>query len=125
VDLEGLSLTGPRFIVAFANGREFGNGAVLSATADPSDGWLDAVVAADGSMWQHLWRARRLLFRQARPARGIERRRVRTASVSGPRLVCHVDGETFETSGRLDVRILPGALLVRGCSLGVPTSRGG
>jgi hypothetical protein len=34
--------------------------------------------------------------------------------ISGDHLVCHVDGETFVTSGTVDVRIEPGAIRVCG-----------
>jgi hypothetical protein len=34
--------------------------------------------------------------------------------VAGARLVCHVDGETFETSGVLDVGVRPASLVMAG-----------
>ena len=110
--LDGTELNGPRFLVAFANGREYGNGAILAPGADPGDGWLDAVIADDGPIWRHIWRARRLTFRRTSPAQGITRLRVRSATVSADRFDCHVDGESFEARGTLQVRIQPGALVV-------------
>jgi hypothetical protein len=44
------------------------------------------------------------------------RGRITNASIRGDRLVCHVDGETFEASGDLNVVIVPGALRVAGVS---------
>ena len=41
LDLDGATSTDERFLVAFANGREYGNGFTLAADGDPSDGWLD------------------------------------------------------------------------------------
>jgi diacylglycerol kinase family enzyme len=102
--------TGPRFVVAFANGPQYGNGLVLAADADPSDGWLNAIILDDGPAWRQIWRARRLGLGSAKPAEGIDRRRIQSASVSGDPLICHVDGETFRTSGTLEVRVKPGAL---------------
>jgi diacylglycerol kinase (ATP) len=101
-----------RFLIAFANGREYGNHLVLSADADPADGWLDAVVVADGSPFRQAWRMRRLAFGLRRPAEGVFRYRVQTAAITGDRLVCHVDGEAFETSGTIEVRVAPKALNV-------------
>jgi diacylglycerol kinase (ATP) len=101
-------------VAAFANAKQYGNGLVLSPDADPTDGWLDSVVVDDGPAWRQIWRVRRLAIGKRRPTRGLHRRRVRAASVSGDPLVCHVDGETFETSGTLDVSIRPGALRVAG-----------
>lgn len=114
-------LTGSRFVVAFANGRQYGNGIVLAPDADPTDGWLNAVVVAGGSAIRQLWRARRLAFAPLRPAEGVRRLRVQRARISGPRLLCHVDGEFFEASGELDVSVMPRALQVAGSSPAAPT----
>jgi len=112
LQLEHETSDATRFLIAFANGREYGGHLVLSADADPSDGLLDAVVVDDGSVVRQMWRMRRLAIGVRRPAEGILRYRVRGAKVSGDRLVCHVDGETFETSGTVDVRVAPAALRV-------------
>lgn len=114
--IDGATLRGPRLLVAFANGREYGNRMVLAVGADPTDGLLDLIVIDAGSAWRQCWRARRLLVGRNRPAAGITRRRVAEARIAGSRLVCHVDGETFEVDGALDVRIQPLALQVAGLS---------
>jgi diacylglycerol kinase family enzyme len=112
VDLDGDVSTGRWFLIAFANGREYGNGAVLDAGADVADGWLNAVLVSDAPMWRQVWRARRLSFRRDRPADGIQRRRIHQATVTGEQLICHADGETFETRGMIDVSLRAGALRV-------------
>lgn len=114
LQLEHEASDSTRFLVAFANGSEYGGHLMLSADADPSDGWLDAVIVDDGSAVRQLWRMRRLALGVRRPAEGIFRYRIRHASVAGDRLICHVDGETFETSGTIEVRVVPGALRVAG-----------
>jgi diacylglycerol kinase family enzyme len=116
VTLDDDSRDGYHALVAFANGREYGNRLMLAPNGDLRDGYLDAVIVSGGPPWRQLWRARRLFLMPHRPAAGIVRRRVRSASVEAPRLMCHVDGEPFETSGRVDVTIRPGALRV--CGLG-------
>jgi diacylglycerol kinase (ATP) len=80
-------LEGDRFLIAFANGREYGNGVVLAPDANIGDGWLDAVVVDRGSALRQMWRARRLAIGTRRPAEGVHRTRVQAARVSGPRLV--------------------------------------
>ena len=105
---------GPRFVIAFANGREYGSGLAIAPEADPSDGWLDTVIVKGGSPLRQLWRSRRLGWRPMHPAEGVWRGRIREASIAGTRLVCHVDGEPFETSGEISIRLDPGALLVAG-----------
>ena len=107
-------LTGRKFLVGFANGREYGNGLVLAPDADARDGWLDAVIVYGGSALRQLWRARRLGFRRREPAEGVLRTRTREATITGEHLLCHADGETFTTSGRIDVRVTPRALGIRG-----------
>jgi diacylglycerol kinase (ATP) len=105
---------GVRFLIAFANARQYGGGLVLAPAADPADGWLDAVTVADGSTTRQIWRMRRLAIRRDRSAEGIGRLRVQRARVEGARLVCHVDGEAFEPTGAVDVRVDPAALRVLG-----------
>ena len=124
LQLEHEASDSTRFLVAFANGSEYGGHLVLSADADPSDGWLDAVIVDDGPAVRQLWRMRRLALGVRRPAEGIFRYRLRHASVAGDRLVCHVDGETFEATGVIDVRVAPGALRVAaGAPPSTPRSR--
>lgn len=106
--------SGERFIVVFANGREYGNHVVIAPDADPRDGLLDVLVVAGGPALRQFWRARRLLVRQRSPAEGMYRTRVRTASISGDPLICHVDGEVFEAGGTLEVKLVPEAIHVAG-----------
>ena len=40
--VDGVATDQKRFLIAFANGREYGNNMVLAPAADPSDGWLDS-----------------------------------------------------------------------------------
>jgi diacylglycerol kinase (ATP) len=112
--LDGEPRDGVHMVIAFANGREYGNRMHLAPHADAQDGWLDAVLVAEGPPWQQLWRARRLLFAPGSPADGIAHIRVKQASITGERLQCHVDGESFSASGTLEVRIVPGAIRVCG-----------
>lgn len=114
LELDHQRFSGPRFLVAFANGRQYGNGIVVAPDADPADGWLNAIVVAGGSAIRQFWRARRLAIARLRPAEGVVRLRVQHARIRGDRLLCHVDGETFETSGEIAVEIRPGSLLVAG-----------
>jgi YegS/Rv2252/BmrU family lipid kinase len=114
IDAGGERMAGNHFLIAFANGREYGNGLVLAPDADPADGQLNMVVVSGGSPLRQLWRSRRLTYRRLAPAEGVRRLRVTSAVVQGEALQCHVDGQTFETSGTLDVRIKPRALNVAG-----------
>lgn len=112
IEIEGQRLTGSRFLIAFANGRQYGNGIVLAPDASLTDGWLNAVIVSGGSPLRQFWRARRLAVARLRPAEGLIRARVRKARVSADLMLCHVDGETFEARGELNVSVMPRALVV-------------
>jgi YegS/Rv2252/BmrU family lipid kinase len=114
LDLEGAETDQDRFLIAFANGREYGNRMVLAPAADPRDGWLDVVLVDAGGPIRQLWRARRLALGHGRPAQGVSWGRCRGAVIDGQHLVCHVDGEAFEASGPLEVRIDPAAIQIAG-----------
>jgi YegS/Rv2252/BmrU family lipid kinase len=114
LEIDGNRLHGSRFLIAFANGRQYGNGIVIAPDASLTDGWLNAVIVSHGSPLRQFWRARRLAVGRLRPAEGIVRSRVQRAVISGPRLLCHVDGEPFEAMGELVVTVMPASLLVAG-----------
>jgi diacylglycerol kinase family enzyme len=114
LDIDGEPRPGRYFLIAFANGREYGNGLRIAPDADVTDGFLNLVAVAGGTPFHQLWRARRLAVARLRPAGGVLRQRIRTARVAGERLVCHVDGEAFEATGALDVVVRPASLLVVG-----------
>jgi diacylglycerol kinase (ATP) len=108
------SMSADRFLIAFANGREYGNGIVIAPDANPSDGWLDAIAVAGGPPIRQLWRARRIAWRRGQPAEGILRMRLQRATIAADRLECHTDGETFDATGSIDVSIDPGAIRIAG-----------
>jgi len=116
VTAAGERFSGPLFLVAFANGREYGNGLILAPNASAMDGRLDMVVVTGGGPLKQCWRARRLLVRRMAPAEGVWRSRVTNATISGSRLIAHVDGETFQLTGNVDVSLRPGAIMVAGAA---------
>jgi len=103
---------GEIWLMSFANGTQYGNGVIIAPDADPSDGWLNAVIVAPGSTARQFWRARRLLVARLRPAEGVLRTRLQRATISGTDFHCHVDGETFMATGKLTVRVEHGAMNV-------------
>lgn len=113
LEFDGIQTTAPQFLVAFANGPQYGNGFVLAPGADPTDGWLDAVVVDKASTLRQLWRARRLLLAPDKPQPGLRRKKIKHARIScGGTLVAHVDGEPFLAPSPLVVRVQPAALAV-------------
>jgi YegS/Rv2252/BmrU family lipid kinase len=118
VDVGGERIDDSCFVVAFANCREYGSGIVLAPHASPTDGRLDMILVSGGSAWQQLWRARRLAFRRMAPAKGVRRASVTSATIRGDRLLCHVDGQTFEVRGSLTVGIRPKAIRIAMTGIG-------
>lgn len=112
LDLEGVVSREERFLVAFINGREYGNGFVLAPDGDPSDGLLDVVIAAKGSILRQLWRGRSFLLTKKMGDGTVIRHRVRqaTVSMSGAGQRAHVDGEPFEPPSEMTVRVETGAI---------------
>jgi YegS/Rv2252/BmrU family lipid kinase len=119
LNVDGVITEQERFLIAFANGREYGNRMVLAPNADPRDGWLEVVLVDAGGPIRQLWRARRLAIGHGRPAHGVSWGRCKGAIITGDHLICHVDGETIVTKGTVEVRIVPAAIQVAG-GRGVP-----
>jgi len=59
IELDGIPVTRPRFLIAFANAPQYGTGLVISPDADPADGALNLVMVDGGWSVAQLWRARR------------------------------------------------------------------
>jgi diacylglycerol kinase (ATP) len=114
VEADGATRRVRAFVLAFANSRQYGNGAVLAPGARFDDGLLDLVAVDPRPLPIQLLRARHLRAGAPPNARGIDIRRVRAAVVtSSEPLECHVDGEVFAPGRRAEVRVHAGALRVR------------
>ena len=115
VDLDGEVRSLRALLIAFANGREYGNGAKLSNSAQLDDGVLDAFVAEDRPVIARFWDARHLTTGRTHRAPRVLARQVRRALVrSTQAMEYHVDGEPGVADGPIEVSVLPHALLVKG-----------
>lgn len=114
-----ITLDGERFerdalLVAFANGREYGNKIRLAPHAVLDDGRLEAVVVDDRTPLARLWSGRHVALGSADRASGVLWRSVVSAEVeTDGELWYHVDGEPGRTYGSASFRIRPGALKVK------------
>jgi len=114
VQLDGDARPIRALLIAFANGREYGMGARISPLAELDDGLLDVTVVEELSVLARFWHARRLMTGTAHLAPGVFAKRITRASVEADgSMEFHVDGEPGVAEGRIDVRVLPGALKVR------------
>jgi diacylglycerol kinase (ATP) len=101
-------------LIAFANGREYGNRIRLAPHARMDDGKLDAVVVEDRPPLARLWSGRHLAMGTADKVSRIIARSIVSASIEtdGP-ILYHVDGEVGLTGNRVTVRVRPRLLKVR------------
>lgn len=114
VELDGSASRLRALLIAFANGREYGAGARLSAAARLDDGLLEAVVVEDRSIVERFWAARHLASGTPGRARRVTAVQVQQAVVRGQGAIeYHADGETGVAEGELSVGIRPGALWVK------------
>lgn len=101
-------------LVAFANGREYGNRIRLAPGAKMDDGKLEAIVVYDRSPLSRLWSSRFLAAGRMERTPGVLFRAVEAATIEAEGdIVYHVDGEVGRARGRVEVRVLPAALIVR------------
>ena len=101
-------------LIAFANGKEYGIGARIAPGAELDDGLLDVAVVEECRVMARFWHARHLAMGTVHLAPNVSTRRVTHAVIQrdGP-MEFHVDGEAGVAEGRIEIRMLAGALKVR------------
>ena len=100
-------------LIAFANARQYGNGALIAPEARVDDGRLDVVVVDDRPLLGILRRMPALFRGQLASVPGVSMETAVAAEVTaaGP-FRYHVDGEPCEADGRLTATVRAGALTV-------------
>jgi diacylglycerol kinase (ATP) len=102
------------FLLTFANGRQWGNGAIIAPAAELDDGALDAVVVEDRGTAAVLRSIPRLFGGTITAAPGVSTSRVQAATVTGTGpLVYHADGEPHVGGPSLQVSVRPRMLRLR------------
>ncbi len=106
--------TMPAFLVAVANCREYGSGAVIAPLARPDDGRLDLVCIPARPVPWLLLRSFRLFAGTIDRLPGIRCVSEKTIELTAERpLAFHVDGEVHAGGSCLRVRVVPSSLRVR------------
>lgn len=101
-------------LIAFANGREYGNRIRIAPHARLDDGKLEAMVVEDRNPLARLWCGRHLATGTADQAARVIMRSVESATVeSDGDMLYHLDGEIGRAHGSISVRIRPKLLTVR------------
>lgn len=102
------------FIVAFANGPEYGMGMKIAPAAKLDDGLLEACIVLDRPVLSRFLHARHFTMGTIDRAPQITIRSVRDAIVeSDGEIEFHVDGEPGVADRRLEVSVKPAALRVK------------
>ncbi len=114
VVLDGEALESDALLIAFANGREYGNNLQLAPHARLDDGKLEAVVVADRHPLARLWSSRHLALGSAHRAPGLTLRSIERAEIESDQpILYHVDGEPGLADRSVTVSIRPEALRVK------------
>jgi YegS/Rv2252/BmrU family lipid kinase len=101
-------------LIAIANGRQYGNGALIAPRARIDDGKLDVVIIADRSPWAALLQVPKLFSGRLAEGPGVEMRTAVDVEVTSARpVVYHVDGEPFVGGASITARVRPAALRMR------------
>ncbi len=110
---DGERFDGAALIVAFANGRQYGGGAIVAPRARLDDGRLDVVVFEDAPRAAVLAAAPRLFLGTVDRFRYYRHFAAAAASLaSGAPFIHHRDGEPEPAAARADVRLEARALRV-------------
>lgn len=114
--VDGMARRARPLIVAFANARQYGNGAMIAPSVCIDDGRLDVVVVGHRSPWLTLMQAPRLFLGQIGRVSDVTMTPATEVELSSPQpVLCHVAGEPHLGGRSVKVRVRPRALKVR-CS---------
>ncbi len=101
-------------LLAFANGRQYGNRLLIAPGARLDDGLLEVVIVERLSLLAIAWRLPALFRGTLQSGRGVTMRAARQLRVrASDRIPFHVDGEPRIGGHELEVQTVPGALGVR------------
>jgi YegS/Rv2252/BmrU family lipid kinase len=101
-------------LIAIANSRQYGNGALIAPDARLNDGRLDVVVVAARSPLSALIQVPRIFAGHIARISGVTMRSgIEVTITSAKPVIYHVDGEPFVGSADITARTRPGALRIR------------
>jgi YegS/Rv2252/BmrU family lipid kinase len=111
---DGELLRSRALIVALANARQYGNGALIAPNARIDDGKLDVVVVDARPVWQTLLQVPKLFSGRIAAAPGVTMRAAATIELTSSHpVVYHIDGEPFVGGASLTARAHAQALHVQ------------
>jgi YegS/Rv2252/BmrU family lipid kinase len=113
IEAGGERLDLPAFVVTFANGPQYGSGAVINPGGRLDDGRLEVVVFEDGPRLRTLAAAPRMFLGGVERSVGYRRLAGSSATVTaGAPVAVHCDGDPSPSAARIEVELRPRALEV-------------
>lgn len=101
-------------LIAIANGRQYGNGALIAPGARLDDGRLDVVAVGDRPTWRALLQIPHVFRGTVASVAGVESTATTAAEITSTTPVLyHIDGEPMVGGEVVRFRVRPNALLVR------------
>jgi len=111
---DGHTIRARALLVAIANARQYGNGALIAPNARIDDGQLDIVVVEHRSPWAVIFHVPKLFSGKVATVPGVTMTRAVDVEISSTRqVVYHVDGEPYVAGTSVRAHIRPGALRIR------------
>jgi YegS/Rv2252/BmrU family lipid kinase len=108
------SVSKPSLLVAIANGRQYGNGAVIAPRAKLDDGRLDIVTIEARSLVRALLELPFVFLGMVDRVGGVRMEKAESVEITSPHpIVYHLDGEPIAGTLGISARVRPGALKVR------------
>ena len=113
LETAGQSVELPAFLATFANGRQYGGGAIIAPGARLDDGQLEIVIVEPCPKLEMMLNAPRLFLGTIGSFRRYRRWTAPSATLTGQRTTDHHrDGEPGGRSAHFDIRVEPRALEV-------------
>jgi YegS/Rv2252/BmrU family lipid kinase len=111
---DGEALRHPTLLIAIANGRQYGNGALVAPHASLDDGRLDVVMVGHRSPLVALLQMPRVFAGQIGRLPDVWMRTATDIQITSAHpVVYHIDGEPFVGGASLTARVRPKALRIR------------
>ncbi len=110
----GTTVRSRALMIAIANSRQYGNGALIAPQATLDDGQLDVVVIDNRPVWRAFLQIPRIFLGQVARVPGVTMLKGEAVEVTSARpAIFHVDGEPFVGGAQLKARAHRNALRVR------------
>jgi YegS/Rv2252/BmrU family lipid kinase len=108
------SITASTLLVAIANGRQYGNGAIIAPKARLDDGRLDVVIVRHRSALRALVEMPLIFMGRAANVAGVTMEAAESVEITSPHpVVYHLDGEPIAGTLSIHARARPRALRIK------------